>query len=127
MSATVYVCADQEKGGSWNFGQEQLARIAAEVRPGSTVSGPLGKYDAHHFTIPSSEGDWTREVIYMPHTMGFSFEDDDETDLTAGLVFQILLQLAPDVPALWISTIDSEPHPIQIAGRTEAELVRELW
>lgn len=126
MSATVYVCADQANGGAWNFTREELAELAAEFRPGSTVTGPFDHINAYEIGVPSEQGTM-REVLYQANGMSFSFEDDDKIDLTAGLVFQILRRLAPDVPTLWISTTDSEPHPIQIAGRTEEDLLRELW
>lgn len=126
MSGTYYVVANQDEGGRWDFSGEQLAALASEVRPGATVSGPFGDSDAYHIEIPGEE-DWKHEVLYQAQTMTFSFEEENEIDLTGGLVFQILQRLAPTTPAIWVADFDGTIHSLQIEGRSEEDFVRELW
>lgn len=124
MSGQYFIVPDEGRGGRWNFTEEQLAQLASEIRPGSEISGPYGENDIYQIDIPAG-GARTHEVIYQAKTMGFSFRTG-EIRLTGGLVFQILRQLAPDIPALWIASFDGTPYPFRVAGRTEYDFIQEL-
>lgn len=125
MSASIFVYADQEQGGRWEFTGEQVAEIAAQVRPGSTMTGPFDRMNAYEIGVPGENGAML-EVLYQPKHMSFSFEVDDFIDITGGLVYQILNRLAPGAPAKWLADFVGEEHPVRLTGKTESDFVQEL-
>ena len=125
MSGSYFVTADQGQGARWSFTEEQLTRAAAEIHPGAEVAGPFDPHGMYEITLRSPAG-WKHSVTWQSEHMAFSFTEEDEIDITAGFVLQVLRRFAPEAPAIWVADFVGNTHPFRPADLTPDEFVHKI-
>lgn len=123
MSGKYFVSADQEQGARWPFTTEELLRAAAELRPDAEIGGPYEPQGTIEISLPGQHREHT--VTYHPGTPVFVFPEQDEVEVPATLVLELLQRLAPDVPAVWFADFEGIIHPLRLDATAE-EFAEEL-
>jgi hypothetical protein len=121
MSGRYYVTADE--GQRWAFSADAVMRTAMELRPDATVSAPSGQFGTVEIDVRGEIRN--HSIRYHSKDPGFVFPEQDEIEVPAGVVLQLLQRLAPDVAAVWFADFEGVVHPLRLTGSID-DFVNDL-
>ncbi|MFF4343675.1 hypothetical protein ACFY00_27535 [Kitasatospora sp. NPDC001540] len=115
MSGTYYVTADQERGGAWTFGFEQVEWALLEAWPLARVSGPMTQAGACGLSVPVDGVEEPVELAYFAERRFFAFADQDPLEAPFRVVFTVLTALNLADPVVWTTAWDATPHRVDLS------------
>ncbi|MDH6144735.1 hypothetical protein P3T35_006784 [Kitasatospora sp. GP30] len=117
MSGSYYVRPDERQGARWDFTTDELTRTVTELNPDATASGSSGPDATIEIQVRGQVRD--HSILYFADRPVFVFPEQDELDVPASMVLQLLQRLAPDAETLWFSDFDGVVHPLQVNGSVD--------
>ncbi|GLW75270.1 hypothetical protein Kpho02_75670 [Kitasatospora phosalacinea] len=115
MAGRYHVMADQERGGSWTFGFEQVERALLEAWPSVRVGGPVTQVGACELSVPVDGVEDPVELAYFAERRFFAFADQDPLAAPFRVVFTVLAALSPAAPVVWTTAWDATPRRVDLS------------
>ncbi|TQF01247.1 hypothetical protein E6W39_02100 [Kitasatospora acidiphila] len=115
MSGSYYVRPTERHGARREFTTADLIRTANALRPDASVSGSPSGADA---TIEIQIRGQLRyhRILYFADRPVFVLPEQDELEVPAAMVLQLLQRLAPDVETIWFADFDGVVRSLQVSG-----------
>ncbi|WP_316528136.1 hypothetical protein [Kitasatospora brasiliensis] len=117
MGSSFYLSADPEQAGPWTFTGEQVQECVRRHWPDATVSTA---FEGFLEIVADLDRGRPAEVSFnLQHGM-FAFEDRGSLVGPLTVIYNVLHDLAPEVPVVWWIDYDVDPQPLDLAGGLEA-------
>ncbi|WP_416875456.1 hypothetical protein [Kitasatospora sp. SC0581] len=117
MGSSFYVSADREHAGPWAFTGEQVKEIILRLWPDATVSSA---YEGFLEIVADTGTDRPAELSFNLRHGTFGFEDRGSPAGPLTVIYEVVRELAPEVPVVWWIDYDVDPQPLDLTGGREA-------
>ncbi|MFB7126158.1 hypothetical protein [Kitasatospora sp. NPDC056273] len=117
MGSSFYVSADREHAGPWAFTGEQVQEIVLRHWPDATVSSA---YEGFLEIVADTGADRPAELSFNRRHGVFGFEDRGSPAGPLTVIYEVVHELAPEVPVVWWIDYDVDLQPLDLTGGREA-------
>ncbi|MFJ1936758.1 hypothetical protein ACIOGZ_29375 [Kitasatospora sp. NPDC088160] len=117
MGSSFYISADREKAGPWTFTGDQVADSVRRHWPDATVSNA---FEGFLEIVADVEPGRPAELSFNLRHGVFGFEDRGSPVGPLTVIYEVLHDLAPQVPVVWWIDYDVDLQPLDLAGGLDA-------